>query len=230
MLNYLMLSRHLLLMIIITLLAQCQSNTIKLQKYDLSAFTIEIPEDWVYEKKKGIDSFIGAFKKNDQSINFDYSTIGAQGNIESLEDYFISRLWASSKGCVFCEDSLVNTSGEDMWSLLRPGIEWVIHIDNNLKKDYPNADFIAKFKYNNQAKVIGFKIPKRFKSRKIENYKSGNFLLRYFFKDQKNAKKTVVASYEDLSSLRGIMIRAENIPSEDLDLMIKTLKTIRFAE
>ena len=40
---------------------------------DLKAFTIEVPENWSYVKKRGIDSFVGAIAMDDQdTLHFDY--------------------------------------------------------------------------------------------------------------------------------------------------------------
>ena len=208
----------------------CKDNTHKFEKYDLKAFSIDIPNNWSYKKKKGIDSFIGIFKNNDQTLYFDYSEIGAQAKIKSTEDYLIYRLWVSAKGCLFCNDSLLNNSGENISSLLNPNVWWVVKVDDNLKKNYPESEYIAKLSVDNMVKVIGFNIPKDFKIRIIEQYVMGNYLVKICEKKSKNKRKTFYASYESLNSLGGLMIIAENIHGDDSKLIIKAFKSVTFPE
>lgn len=37
-----------------------------------SSFTVDLPEGWKYEKKQGIDSYIGVFVKGEDVISFDF--------------------------------------------------------------------------------------------------------------------------------------------------------------
>jgi hypothetical protein len=63
--------RILILALIITLFS-CSKNEEKWKKIDAGSFTADVPYDYKYEKKQGIDSHVGEITGDSLQISFDY--------------------------------------------------------------------------------------------------------------------------------------------------------------
>ena len=169
------------------------------KKLDLNVFIIQIPNNWTYIEGKGIDSFIGEFKKGKLKLEFDYCDFGCANKLiptldEYLEDYDYE--WIPT--CPFCEIGPTYTSSnyvgrlkKDMIKELKTGDPDSVDVrpypeysqtyrksQGNDKIKYPDSDYICTLRHDGDSIVIPIEIPERIVNQNITVTRTDRFIIK----------------------------------------------------
>jgi hypothetical protein len=86
-------------LLLVILMFGCKSEITPKNSHETSDFFIDLPEGWTHEKRQGIDSRIGVFTNNKQTLSYDFGwyTSGFDLRYGNNSDYSIQNILIDQK-------------------------------------------------------------------------------------------------------------------------------------
>jgi hypothetical protein len=235
--------RYLLPFLIVIVLGSC-TKTLK-----LDCFTMDVPLGWSYEPGNGTDSFMGNITTSSGSISFNYSREGFASSLTQTEEQFVAdqKNWAQS-ACYFCKPGVTYVPKDSVEAkrtqlISKPGnypavfkveanIEYTKNIhkpDNQWKRYYPGADYIAELKYSDSTIYVPIQIPGDIKDQNIKIDTTDKYIIKTVWPKVTENGTTGVYIKSRTSALNFNM-QGSGLSEDEQNKALKAFKTIKLKQ
>jgi hypothetical protein len=186
---------------------------------DLKSFKLSLPPHWHYQQDQGIDSFVGYIIGPNDSLSFDFSSMGyANHLIQSEQEYLKSNYW--QRECYFCKNGVTYSRTPDMDAKIK------IHTPAVKQKSrYPGADYVADMTYKDSTVYIPIEVPTEIKAHNIEQKSEGSYIIKTIW-PKTTSKGMTGVYYQNKSSNLNFRLSGNNLSKHDQDLALQMFKTI----
>ncbi|MDB5118493.1 MAG: hypothetical protein JWQ79_3985 [Mucilaginibacter sp.] len=229
------------------LLSFIDTNTKELA---LGAFVITVPNNWVYVKQQGVDSFVGIIKISltNQALHFDFSNNGyANSLIPTEQEYLKKEEWKTGSyfykvGVIYTADFNVKNEKVAQMKRLNTTDSTSVHVEadpsyqtkTNIhlpsepqKRKFPKADYIADLTYKDSIIYVPIEIPVQIKSYHIKIDSTGKYIVKTIW--PKVTGKGMTGIYiHSRSSNFNFQMTGVNLSAQNQELALKAFKTITF--
>ncbi|WEA02720.1 hypothetical protein [Mucilaginibacter sp. SJ] len=186
---------------------------------DLKSFKLSLPPNWHYQRDQGIDSFVGHIIGPNDSLSFDFSSMGyANHLIQSEQEYLKANDW--QRGCDFCEEEHTYSDS--------PNIDVKIKIHTptvKQKSKYPKADYIADMLTKDSTLYIPIVIPAEIKAHNFNEESKDGFRIKTIW-PKIPSKGITGVYYQSKSSTLSFQLSGSNLSKQDQDLALQMFRTI----
>jgi hypothetical protein len=208
-------------------------------------FSIEVPKNWKYIKRQGIDSFVGEIRGPKVNLSFDCSDMGHAGiPIQSPEEY-INRQMLTSYSSRFNRPNVIYTRKENVEkfkiremkklnttdsSLVKvepfivPSIKIYLPTEKHLEK-YKDADYIIDLTHNDSTITVGLTLPSDIKNHNFKIDTVGQYIIKTVWPKQTGNGITGV-SYRKVNSKFTLGIFGERLGEQEQNKVLQAFKTI----
>lgn len=186
---------------------------------NLKSFKLSLPPNWHYQQDQGIDSYVGYIIGPNDSLSFDFSSMGyANHLLQSEREYLKSNHW--QRECYFCKNGVTYGRTPDMDAKIK------IHIPTAKQKNrYPEADYVADMTYKDSTVYIPIEIPAEIKDHNFNEESKRDFIVKTVW--PKNPSKGITGIYyQSKSSTLNFQLSGSNLSKQDQDLALQMFKTI----
>jgi len=232
--------------VLLIILISCSNKNSNWEKLNLHGFDIQIPNNWTYKQGKGIDSFIGEFKKGKSKLEFDYCDFGCANElIPTLDEYLQDYDYEWIPPCPFCEEGPTYTSSKNVEGVkknmmkkletndpnsvdVRPYPEYSQTYRKSSKNDklkYSDSDYICTLKYQGDSIVIPIKIPERILNHNIKIARTDKFIIKTI--TPKNVGNGMTGIYyKSINGKCNFNLYGYDLNKEDNDIALEIFKRI----
>lgn len=226
-----------ILFALIAVFITIKQGSLSKRTINTGGFEIEVPANWKYERRKGIDSFVGIIKGDGISLSFDWSRWGLANHLIANETEFVyERKWEwmpvklpyARKGVTYTSGSIEGTrkaimkeNGITDSSLVKvekyqKPIEEIVLKENK---------YIAILTYKDTVVSIEIEIPKEIRNHLFEMDTLGQYKRKIIYPRKNKAGMTGIY-IEDLNSDFNFNMVGFDLSIENQKKAIAAFKTI----
>lgn len=211
-------------------------------------FAIEVPKNWKYIKRQGVDSFVGEIRGPKVSLSFDCSGRGYAGiPIKSPEEYCnqeVLRLHSSRfnrpnviytrkenvERVKMREMKKLNTTDSSLVKveqLIVPSTKIYLPSEKDLEK-FKDADYLIDLTHGDSTITVGVTLPDGIRKHNFKIDTVGGYIIKTAW-PKKNGNGITGVSYKEINGSFTLGIHGENLGQQQ-DKALKAFKTIRVSD